>query len=169
MTGEYDAQYLPLDGAGINYESDETVHVIIVGMSRMGVAKERSIQVTNEEYRLLRNTISLIDGKLKFDSTRISENMRIRVNLLAELEHNRWNIEKLLMGYRQLTDDEKKALRDKAVGSERDNEKDRLKGYIIKAHADICSFHELKKIDPGIEDYDYLLTLMIPDIKNLQL
>lgn len=131
--------------------------------------KERSIQVTDEEYRLLRNTISLIDGKLKFDSTRISENLRIRVNLLAELEHNRWNIEKLLMGYRQLTDDEKKALRDKAVGSERDNEKDRLKGDIIKAHADICSFHELKKIDPGIEDYDYLLTLMIPDIKNLQL
>ena len=54
------------------------------------------------------------------------------------------------MGYRQLTDDEKKTLRDKVVGSERDNEKDRLKGDIIKAHADICSFHELKKIDPGM-------------------
>ena len=38
LTGEYDGQYLPLDGAGIKYESDETAHVIIVGMSRMGVA-----------------------------------------------------------------------------------------------------------------------------------
>ena len=78
-------------------------------------------------------------------------------------------MEKLLMGYRQLTDKEKAILLDKEVGPDRDNEKDRLKGDIIKAHADICSFHELKKIDPGIEDYDYLLTLMIPDIKTLPL
>lgn len=131
--------------------------------------KERSIQVTDEEYILLRNAISMIDGKLNFDSTQISENLRFRVNLLAELEHNRWNIEKLLMGYRQLTDKEKAILLDKEVGPDRDKEKDRLKGNIIKAHTDICSFHELKKIDPGVEDYDYLLILMIPDIKNLQL
>ena len=95
--------------------------------------------------------------------------MQTRFDLLAELEHNRWNMEKLLMGYRQLTSEEKAILLDKEVGSDRDNEKDRLKGDLIKAHADICDFHKLKNIDPGIEDYDYLLTLMIPDIKNLQL
>ena len=131
--------------------------------------KERSIQITDEEYKLLRNAISLIDGQLNIDSTHISEDLRTRVNLLAELEHNRWNIEKLFMGYRQLTDDEKTVLLNKEVGAERDAEKTRLKRDIIKAHADICSFHELKNIDPGIEDYDYLLTLMIPDIKNLTL
>lgn len=131
--------------------------------------KERSIQISDDEYILLRNSIRMTNGMLNLDLSKIPENLKTRFNLLAELEHNRWNMEKLLMGYRQLTDKEKAILLDKEVGPDRDNEKDRLKGDIIKAHADICSFHELKKIDPGIEDYDYLLTLMIPDIKTLPL
>lgn len=131
--------------------------------------KERSIQISNEEYRLLRNALSITDGILHIDISLLSKDLQNRFGLMAELEHNRWNIEKLLMGYRLLTEAEKTNLLNKEAGTERNDEKDRLKGDIIKAHADICPFSELREIDPGIEDYDYLLTLMIPDIKDLQL
>lgn len=131
--------------------------------------KERSIRISNEEYGLLRKAVSLADGMLHIDMSQFSEDLQNRFKLLAELEHNRWNMEKLLMGYRRLTEAEMAILLDKKIGTERNDEKDRLKGDIIKAHADISPFRELKTIDPGIEDFDYLLTLMIPDIKNLRL
>lgn len=131
--------------------------------------KERSIHIDDEEYGLLRQAVSLVDGMLHIDESRLSGDLRNRLDRLAELEHNRWNMEKLLMGYRPLTEVEKSVLLDKEVGTERSGEKDRLKGDTIKAHADICPFCELKNIDPGIEDYDYLLMLMMPDIKNLRL
>lgn len=131
--------------------------------------KERSIHIDDEEYELLRQAVSLVDGVLHIETSLLTENLRNRFDKLAELEHNRWNMEKLLMGYRLLTDAERTVLLNKEVGTERKDEKDRLKGDTIKAHADICPFCELKNIDPGIEDYDYLLTLMIPDIKNLRL
>lgn len=129
--------------------------------------KERSIHIDDEEYELLRQSVSLVDGMLHIDTSRLTEDLRKRFDRLAELEHNRWNMEKLLMGYRLLTETERAVLLNKEVGLERKSEKDRLRGDTIKAHADICPFGELKNIDPGIEDYDYLLTLMIPDIKNL--
>lgn len=131
--------------------------------------KERSIQISDDEYGLLRKAVSLADGMLHLDTSQLSEDLQKRFSLLAELEHNRWNMEKLLMGYRLLSEQEKTVLLEKRVGKERNDEKNRLKGDTIKAHTDICPFSELKNIDPGIEDYDYLLTLMIPDIKNLRL
>ena len=131
--------------------------------------KERSIRISDEEYGLLRKAVSLADGMLHIDVSQLSKDLLNRFGLLAELEHNRWNMEKLLMGYRLLTEAERAVLLNKEVGTERNDEKDRLKGDTIKAHADICPFGELRNIDPGIEDYDYLLTLMIPDIKNLRL
>lgn len=132
--------------------------------------KNRCVPLNDNELVLLRNAVDMVDGVLQIKTSLLPEDLQMRFRLLAELEHNRWNVEKLLMGYRPLSESEKTALLKIGIGTDEYNkEKDRLKGDAIKAHADICPFKELKNIDPGIEDYDYLLTLMIPDIKNLPL
>lgn len=65
--------------------------------------------------------------------------------ILIKVEHNRWNIEKLIMSYRHLTKEEQ----DKA---KEDKEKKRLKREM--AHLYICSNKRLREIDEGAIFYD---------------
>ena len=66
--------------------------------------------------------------------------------ILVKVEHNRWNIEKLIMSYRHLEKEEQdKAKEDK-------EEKNRLKGEM--AHLDICSNARLREIDKGVISSD---------------
>ena len=59
--------------------------------------------------------------------------------ILIKVEHNRWNIEKLIMSYRHLTKEEQdKAKEDKNVKNQRKSE---------MAHLDICSNARLIEID----------------------
>lgn len=61
--------------------------------------------------------------------------------ILVEVEHNRWNVEKLIMSYRHLTKEEQdRASNDPQV-------KKLLKGEM--AHLDICSNKRLREIDEG--------------------
>ena len=81
---------------------------------------------------------------------------------LSLSEHSRWLIEKLIMGYRPLSDEERLkyescfgAVR-KAYGkSLKNNSKD-------PAHIDVCSYSELRRIDPDNMKYDSFLMLAIP-------
>jgi hypothetical protein len=131
--------------------------------------KNRSISISEEEYEQLWNAASYKKGRLAIGTEQISTpGLHCRFSQLAEVEHNRWNVEKLLMGYRILNQKEKGEL----IGLQNDktafkDKVDKLKGDPTKAHPDICPFSELKVIDPGVEDYDYLLSLAIPDIKAL--
>jgi hypothetical protein len=74
-----------------------------------------------------------------------------QINLLARIEHNRWNIEKLLMGYRACTDVERKEIED-SKESKSDEEK-HDKPYFRKRyiHEDIKPFDTLNKDDKGIQ------------------
>jgi len=65
--------------------------------------------------------------------------------ILIKVEHNRWNVEKLIMSYRHLTKEEQ----DKA---KEDKEKKRLKREM--AHLYICSNKRLREIDEGAIFYD---------------
>lgn len=65
--------------------------------------------------------------------------------ILIKVEHNRWNVEKLIMSYRHLEKEEQ----DKA---KEDKEKKRLKGEM--AHLYICSNKRLREIDEGAIFYD---------------
>lgn len=66
--------------------------------------------------------------------------------ILVKVEHNRWNIEKLIMSYRHLTKEEQdKAKEDEEV-------KNQLKGEM--AHLYICSNKRLREIDEGAIFYD---------------
>lgn len=124
--------------------------------------KNRCIVISSDEYKQLWNAVRFDNGRFCIDKEKFNnQDLLNRFHQLAELEHNRWNMEKLLMGYRTLTSKEKEDLK---KGRKTKGE---LKGDLIKAHADICPFNELKVLDPGVEDYDYMLTLVLPDINEI--
>lgn len=85
------------------------------------------------------------------------------IGLLAEVEHNRWNVEKLLMGYRPVTEKESDEI-EKSIaegGSLKKDYKNRL-----KAHYDIRPFADLKEDKNGrnVNRYDFGMTKGIIDI-----
>ena len=110
-----------------------------------------------------------------------SMNKRIKESLedLAEMEHNRWNIEKLLTGYRTLNPDElnrMETLRKKVMelpGEEQASSpemiewkalRSSLKALPKRAHLDIRPRKHLNTLDPDSLEYDELLCIAIPSI-----
>ena len=71
-----------------------------------------------------------------------------QVAILAEVEHNRWNVEELLLGYRPVTKKEQEEIEQKAAlkNKKRDEE---------YAHYDIRPYYDLRN---GSEKYDIALT-----------
>ena len=85
------------------------------------------------------------------------------IGLLAEVEHNRWNVEKLLMGYRPVTEKESDEI-EKSIaedGSLKKDYKNRL-----NAHYDLRPFDDLKEDKNGrnVNRYDFGMTKGIIDI-----
>lgn len=81
----------------------------------------------------------------------------------AKCEHARWNVEKLIMGFRPLNEveryreetlfsDEKKAYRKQLKEGKVD-----MEGTPV--HIDLCSYTELRRVDPGSMKYDCFLML----------
>lgn len=78
------------------------------------------------------------------------------IELLAQVEHNRWCVEELIMGWRPCTDEERQAI-------EADiNKKEELKQRLI--HYDLCAFSELKldKTGKPVTIYDLCLCSCLP-------
>ena len=67
-----------------------------------------------------------------------------QIDTVAQVEHNRWCIEKLLMGYRQITDS------DKVKGTDIKTLKNQ---YFV--HTDICTFNDLPK---ETQEIDHILS-----------
>lgn len=85
---------------------------------------------------------------------------------LANAEHTRWNVEKLILGYRTYNAEER--YKDEllfANTNEMKAERNRMKKE-EKAHIDICSSEELIRIDPDNFKYDCFLTLAIDYIMS---
>lgn len=82
---------------------------------------------------------------------------------LAYLEHNRWNVEKLIMGFRPLNFEE--ALKDELELHDRDEKRKKMKNDKHEpVHIDIASYADLKRINPKDIKYDYFIILAIPHI-----
>lgn len=79
-----------------------------------------------------------------------------QIEILAQTEHSRWNMEQLLIGYRPLTEAEQQEVLDDMT----------LKGpkKSEMAHYDICSFERLKQIDARSISFDKGLTKILPAI-----
>lgn len=78
------------------------------------------------------------------------------IQILADVEHNRWNIEELLMNFRPLTLTEQADLIAQRVT------KDQKKSEM--AHLNLCSNKKLMEIDKKAQQYDKDLTTVLGDI-----
>lgn len=89
------------------------------------------------------------------------------MNTLIKVEHNRWNTEKLLSGFRPLYTSEWQEF-DQLLNSGSTKEYNALKKKYKKssemAHLDICSFEDLESIDFSSVEYDEVLTRAFPGI-----
>jgi hypothetical protein len=84
-----------------------------------------------------------------------------QISLLSDVEHNRWNIEQLLMHFRPLTKEEQDDVINKIDGKD----KETMKGKM--AHLNICSnkrLEELKDVDVAARAYDEGLTTFLHEI-----
>ena len=90
------------------------------------------------------------------DKTKHTKDDKDNINMLANVEHNRWNVEQLLMNFRPLTKKEQDAVRKGKVS------KNRMKAKM--AHLDICSNKRLRKVDADAVNYDKDPTIKLPDI-----
>ena len=93
-----------------------------------------------------------------------------QLKVLARVEHNRWNIEKMLTGYRALTDDEVAELNKLRI-SEEDwvNKRKEKKNWPHRAHLDICSVEELNlREEKATIDLDTRLSEAIPTILKIE-
>ena len=86
------------------------------------------------------------------------------VEALSKSEHARWATDKLIMGFRPLN--LKERLQDeRSFGKEKEQYRSQLKKNAQDpVHIDLCSFAELRRINPSDLKYDSFLTLAIPRI-----
>lgn len=86
------------------------------------------------------------------------------VEALSKSEHARWATDKLIMGFRPLNLRER--LQDEcSFGKGKDQYRSQLKKNAQDpVHIDLCSFAELRRINPSDLKYDSFLTLAIPRI-----
>ena len=83
---------------------------------------------------------------IEYDGSPFDANDEI-VSILADVEHNRWNVEELLMNFRPLTREEQ----------QKEIETSNINKNILKsrmAHLDICSNRRLMQIDEDARKYD---------------
>lgn len=89
---------------------------------------------------------------------------------MAYAEHNRWNMEQLLMGYspcQKADDDLLQTLVREQKTEEQYQTKKSLKLSAAKVHPNICDYDHLSLIDPDAKEYDILLIRAIPRILML--
>ena len=87
-------------------------------------------------------------------------------DVLSVSEHARWVVEKLIFGYRPLRLQERLMDESLVVDKERRKlfRKDLKNYWKSPAHIDLCSFSDLRRIDPDSMKYDSFLMLGIPEI-----
>ena len=83
------------------------------------------------------------------------------ITAFARCEHARWNVEKLILGFKPLTMQDWYEI-ERRFGKERN---DFIKGKKKKGwHIDLCSYKNLRRVNPADMKYDYFLMLAMPQI-----
>lgn len=81
---------------------------------------------------------------------------------LSLSEHSRWIVEKLILGFRPLSEQERNEY-ECLFGGRRKAYAKRLKGNASSpAHIDLCSYRDLRRVDPDNMKYDSFLMQAIP-------
>ena len=87
-----------------------------------------------------------------------------QVELLAKVEHNRWNVEQLLLRYHPLKEFERNEFAQLIAKEEEFLEKKNDMKRLKMAHLDICSNDSLKMIDGNMPELDKQLIRILPQI-----
>lgn len=112
-----------------------------------------------DETNKLKNKYKFIEGDIK-NCSETDNALDKEIRLLSEIEHNRWNIEKLLMGYRKPSEEELQRIKaDKKVRKKYKEE--------MFVHHDIQSYTKLSEVDPGAIKYDVIIMANIENILNI--
>lgn len=79
------------------------------------------------------------------------------IDLLAQVEHNRWSVEELILGFRPCTDDEQTKI-EADVATQKDAYKAR------KIHFDLRAYNDLRPDGTGkpVQVYDLCLSACLP-------
>ncbi len=113
-----------------------------------------------------------VTGNFTVNFAPIRDAFKNNMEVMAETEHNRWNIQQLLMGLRPYTDKEAEKYEDLRIKKDSDKKaeeefnkyKKDLKKGPEKAHLNICSNEHLAKVDPDAKCYDDIFIDAIPYI-----
>lgn len=94
------------------------------------------------------------------------------IELISAVEHNRWSVERMVLGFRPPTDTERDEIKDnieafitaKKTGGEPPAQDLKTVYKKQKVHYDLCSYRELREDKTGqnVRIYDYDLTASIP-------
>ena len=109
----------------------------------------------------IRSVLDKPDDLLTKDEKELLAIVKDNLQVLAQCEHARWNVEKLIFGFSPLTPEER--WEDAQLfGTFRNAYRKSLKkkGH----HIDLCSYQDLRRIDPGNMKYDCFLMLAISKI-----
>lgn len=98
---------------------------------------------------------------LKSKYQKVNAMVKGNLKLLAKCEHARWNVEKLLLGFRPLSEEEH--LKDERL-FEKDRTAYRKSLRKTGIHIDLCSYRDLRRINPEDMKYDSFLMIAIPRI-----
>lgn len=118
-------------------------------------SRQRSVMAYSEEKKRNGEQVKRLDD--------LWEDMN---NALSRSEHARWVVEKLIMGYSPLSSQQR--MRDEDLSydaKKRSQYRKELKRDIRQlAHIDLCSYRDLRRINPDNMKYDSFLMLAIPRI-----
>lgn len=105
------------------------------------------------------------DQEYSLNYAKIKKLFSDNIEILSEVEHNRWNTQQLLMGFRAYTEAEYNLYIDlKNRNEDVSTMKRRMKKGTEKAHLNICPYDDLDKVDVGAKDYDRTFIKVIPNI-----
>lgn len=110
---------------------------------------------------LLDTTSKPITQYIKEDKKAVIQTIEENIEALALCEHSRWNVEKLILGFRPYTIQERFAI-ETLFGDDKRAYKNKQKSKGI--HIDLCSYRNLRRIDPNCIKYDYFMMLAMPHI-----
>lgn len=171
-----DNKPLPLD---LKNTDDKEVKALVDKWDKLKECKKISNKLfVDSIYQKLRCIMDLSEnetlgeyGNPIFDNRSFVQDVKSvlqsHASIVAKCEHNRWNVEQLLMGFTPMksADDEQFRI----LVAENDEKKikkkkSELKESSAKVHPNICDFEHLNMVDPGAKKYDYALNVAIPDI-----
>ena len=98
---------------------------------------------------------------LQYEYRKVLHIVKANLTALAKCEHARWNVEKLILGFSPLTDEER-TIDELKFGKAREQYRKGLKkDSKCPKHIDLCSYHDLQRRNPADMKYDCFLMMAI--------